>query len=159
MRFDYSQIQMNMCSYEYWAFSCMIIKHCNKGNWWGLCMHLWKNIVTWHVRSAFWIEHCTYNGFRMMELIQIWCAQSPYVLLQTWWSCIWVIPRQIARKMAFLTPTPFNLDEIWHNCCTQWTISSHEFLGPGDLGGQLERSQKVTGFCRPWGLFGRTTHS
>ena len=31
----------------------------------------------------------------------------------------WVIPRQIAQKMTFLTPTLFDFDNILHKCCTQ----------------------------------------
>ena len=70
-----------------------------------------------------------------------------------------VIPRQVAQKMAFLTPTPFDFDEIWYRCCTQWVIVTHKFLGPGDLWGQQERSRKVTGFCRSWDTSGRIAHS
>ena len=73
--------------------------------------------------------------------------------------CRWVIPRQIAQKMAFLTPTPFDFDDILHRCYTQWVIITHGFLGPGDLWGQRERSRKVMGFCWPWDNFGHIAHS
>ena len=79
------------------------------------------------------------------------CTCLPWIL----WS--WMGSFQVKSQTS--GPNPFDFDEIYYRCCTQWVIITHKCLGPCDLWGKWERSWKVTTFYQPWGAVGQIAHS